>query len=70
MLANSEIPVVEQVTVRPDGEEVPTSVMAPAKLKVLLRPIVSETPDWPTLMFVGGIWDREKSPTCTVNETD
>ncbi len=70
MLANNEIPVVGQVSVRPDGEEVPTSVMAPAKLKVLLRPIVSETPDWPTLMFVGGIWDREKSPTCTVNETD
>ena len=63
MLANNEIPVAGQVTVRPDGEEVPTSMTAPAKLKVLLRPIVSETPDWPTLMPVDGIWDIEKSPT-------
>ena len=63
LLANNEIPVVGQVTVRPDGEEVPTSMTAPAKLKVLLRPIVSETPDWPTLMLVDGIWDIEKSPT-------
>ena len=63
MLANNETPVAGQVTVRPDGEEVPTSVTAPAKLKVLLRPRVRETPDWPTLMLVGGSWDREKSPT-------
>jgi hypothetical protein len=63
LLANNEIPVVGQATVRPDGEAVPRSVTAPAKLKVLLRPTVRETPDWPTLMLVGGIWDIEKSPT-------
>jgi hypothetical protein len=57
------MPVVGQVTVRPDGTEVPRSVTAPAKLNVLLRLTVRETPDWPTLMFVEGIGERVKSPT-------
>ncbi len=63
MLANNEIPAAGQVTVRPDGTEVPSSVTAPAKLYVPLRLTVRETPDWPALMFVVGIWEREKSPT-------
>jgi hypothetical protein len=70
LLASTETPVAGQVTVRPDGEEVPTSVIAPAKLNVLFRPTVRETPDWPTLMFVGATCEMKKSPTCTVNETD
>jgi len=57
------MPVAGQVTVRPDGTEVPRSVTAPAKLNVLLRLTVRETPDWPTMMFVEGIGEREKSPT-------
>lgn len=70
MLANNETPADGQVTVRPDGTEVPSRVTAPAKLNVLLRPTVREIPDWPTLMLVGETWEREKSPTCTVNATD